>query len=392
MFRYKKSLLFLGCLALCLAGICPVRAAQSEALSHQVGQAELTAEEDRDLEELILLYEAYQARFDAIESVDDIVPNGYEIIENQVFPVVMESFGEEEVRFLAAFDSSYHRMAVFLADADDRIVYKTDQLETNNRILGQLEQPTKEMAAVSFYDVNQDGLTDILLITRCVNDTGDYAGKVYKVGDVLFQGEGTFYRDWRVSDKINRFDMNKSANCIISYIRDGNSAEFLYTATTLNELLSNGFSIIEEQHYTRNFEKLGRLQVVPGVFRISEYDFFMIYLVNEQGSIVWRFQPMGDYDNLYSLRGINGRDVDGDGMKDLIVLGRYSLEGPDGSIQVESQCSIYYQRTGGFDIDMDFVNYYQCTEEDTMEGLVQKIREYWGWQMEETENTKEKTG
>lgn len=268
-------------------------------------------------------------------------------------------------------------------------MYKTDQLETNNRILGQLEQPTKEMAAVSFCDVDKDGLTDILLITRCVNDTGDYAGKTYKVGDVLFQGEGTFYRDWRVSDKINRFDMNKSANCIISYVRDGHSAEFLYTATTLDELLKNGFSIIEEQHYTRNFEKLGRLQVVPGIFRISEYDFFMIYLVNEQGDIVWRFQPMGDYDNLYSLRGINGRDVDGDGMKDLIVLGRYSFEGPDGSGQVESQCAIYYQRTGGFDIDTDFAEYYRCTEEDTMEALVQKIREYWGWQTEEAGETKE---
>lgn len=388
--KYKKSILFLGCICLFLEVFDPVRAAQGEALTGQIEEEpEIAAEGGMALEELLLLYEEYQARLNAIETVDDIEENGYEIIEGQSFPIVMESFGEEEVTFLAAFDVNYHRMAVFLADAEGNILYKTDQLETNNRILGQLEQPTKELAAVSFYDVDQDGLTDILLITRCVNDTGDYAGKTYKVGDVLFQGDGTFYRDWRVSDKINRFDMNKSANCIISYVRDGHSAEFLYTATTLDELLENGFTIIEEQHYTRSFEKLGRLQVVPGVFRISEYDFFMIYLVNEQGDIVWRFQPMGDYDNLYSLRGINGRDVDGDGMKDLIVLARYSFEGPDGSRRVESQCAIYYQRTGGFDIDTDFAEYYQCTDEDTMEALVQKIREYWGWQTEETTELRE---
>ncbi len=320
----------LACCLACLFMACAITA-------YAAGQ---TGEGEVFLEELNARYEEYQARFEAIETVEDIGQNGYEIIQGQTFPVVMESFGEEEISFLAAFDVNYRRLAVFLADGEGNILYKTDRLETNNRILGQLEQPTREMAAVSFADVNGDGLTDIVLITKCVNDTGGYAGKAYKVGDVLFQGDGDFYRDWRISDKINRFDMNKNANCIISYVRDGCSAEFLYTAETLEELLQNGFSIIEEQHYTRNFEKLGRLQVVPGVFRISEYDIFMVYLVNAQGNIVWRFQPMGDYDNLYSLRGINGRDVDGDGMKDLIVFGRYSYEGPDGHIQVDSQCAI----------------------------------------------------
>ena len=94
--------------------------------------------------------------------------------------------------------------------------------------------------------------------------------------------------------------------------------------------MENGFIIIEEQHYTRYFEKLGSLQVVPGIIHMSAYDIFMVYLVNEQGDIVWSFQPMGDCDNLYSLKGINGRDLDGDGMKDLVILGRYSYEGPSG--------------------------------------------------------------
>ena len=32
---------------------------------------------------------------------------------------------------------------------------------------------------------------------------------------------------------------------------------------------------------------------------------------------------MGDYDNLYSLKGMTGKDVDGDGMKDLVVFARF---------------------------------------------------------------------
>lgn len=336
-----------------------------------------------DAEERILeQYQEYESHFQSIERQEDVEENGYRIMEEQVFPVVFKSFSEEELTFIPAIEKTWHRLAFFVADAQGNILYKRNELETNHLIRGQMLQPVKGIAAVSFTDVNRDGLTDIILLTRCVNSTGNYAGIPYKVGDVLFQEEGAFYRDWRISDKINRFGMNKSADCMISFVRDGESAEFLYTATTLEELLLNGFSVIEEQCYTRKFEKLGRLKVVPGTVSISVYDIFMIYLVNEQGDIVWSFQPMGDYDSLYSLKGISGKDLDGDGMKDLVVLARYTQEDSSGESSVESSCAIYYQRTAGFDIDTEFEKYYQCTEEDTMEELVRKIREYWGWQAE----------
>ncbi len=347
-----------------------------------------TAVAEKDIaEDINDLYKEYELNFALIETMEDIEARGYTIIEDQIFPVIFESFGETEVRFVPAMEKRYHRLAVFLVDDEDNVLYKSNQLETNYRMIGQLDQPTREIAAVSFIDVNHDELTDIVLITKCINDTGEYAGLPYKVGDVLFQGDNTFYRDWRISDKINRFSMNKSAKCIISFVRDGNSTEFLYTATTKEELLKNGFMVIEEQCYYRNFEKLGKLEVVPGVARMSDYDIFMVYLVNEQGDIVWSFQPMGDYDNLYSLRGISGRDLDGDGMKDLVVLARYSHEGEAGELLVDSKCSIYYQRTGGFDIDTGFDKYYQEKEDEpmsqlTMEQLVLRIREYWGWQVE----------
>lgn len=92
---------------------------------------------------------------------------------------------------------------------------------------------------------------------------------------------------------------------------------------------------------------------------------------------------MGEYDNLYSLRGMSGKDVDGDGMKDLVVLARYSYESEEGELLVESACSIYYQRTGGFDIDIEFTEQFQCTDELTMEALINEIRAYWGWETEE---------
>ncbi len=340
------------------------------------------AEESTD--RLWELYREYEADFAAIERTEDIEEYGYTAVESQSFPVLLETFGEEEVIFLPIFNETYHRLAVLITDSSGKVLYKTNQLETNYKWLGQLEQPTRDIASVSFQDLNGDGRKDIVLITNCQNETGSYARKTYKVGDVLFQGDGFFYRDWRISDKINRFSMNKSVSFIVSYVRDGNSTEALYTAATLGELLDNGFQIYEEQCYYRNFEKQGRLLVVPGVITMGEYNVFMIYLVNDQGYIVWSFQPMGDYDNLYALKGMDCRDdLDGDGMKDVLVLSRFSYAGPGGELMVDTVCSIYYQRTDGFEEDTGFSDIYQCSEEDTVSGLVTQIREYWGWTTEE---------
>ncbi|MDE7014697.1 MAG: VCBS repeat-containing protein [Kineothrix sp.] len=278
-------------------------------------------------------------------------------------------------------DENYGRLILLFAASDGEILYKTEQLATNNCYLGQIKQPNQGISAVSFQDVNGDGLVDIVLITSCVNEGGDYAGKTYKVGDVLFQNkDGTgFYRDYRISDKINRFSMNKSIDLIAAFVREGKSTEFLYTATTLKELQDAGLKIISEQCYFRDFEKLGRLQVVPGVYSIAEYGFFMIYLVNEQGYIVWSLQPMGEYDNLYALKGIRCWDIDGDGLKDIIVLARYSYEGSGHELIVKTDYAIYYQRTGGFSADTEIRDSYRCSDEVSMEELIEKARAYWGW-------------
>ncbi|MCI9336760.1 MAG: VCBS repeat-containing protein [Lachnospiraceae bacterium] len=277
----------------------------------------------------------------------------------------------------------YNRLAILIADSAGNVLFKTNQLETNYKYPGQLEQPTKSLESVSFQELDHDGLTDIVLITTCENDTGDYAGKSYRVGDVLFQRDGDFYRDWRISDKINRFSMNKSADFIASYVGEGHSTEILYTATTLKELTDHGFQVVQEHSYRIDFEKQGRLLVAPGFISMADYDVFMIYLVNGQGDIVWSFQPMEDYDNLYALKGMVCLDVDGDGMKDVVVLARYSYAGPDAELLIDTKCDIYYQRTDGFEAEKNFDDIYQCGSEDTMEELVEIIREYWGWPKEE---------
>lgn len=366
---------------------------------------------EMDAEKIRAQYEEYYARFDAVKYKKDITEKGFEIVDIHIFPVQYEIDRQKEMEtelvrqmkadpdadikelkmnmeapmlMIPAYDKTYNRLALFFVNDEDGILYKTDRVETNSFILGQMRQPEQELVSVAFQDLNGDMLTDIILITSC--EVGD--GKRYRIGDVLFQDtEGLiFYRDYRISDKINRFGMNQNTDSITAFVRDGYSTEFLYTAVTLNELLQHDFQIITEQCYTRTFGKLGRLQVVPGTYHIADYDVFMIYLVNEQNDILSALQPMGDYDNLYALKGINCRDIDGDGLKDIVVLARYSYEDEEHKLAVTSDYSIYYQRTGGFSADTEIKNTYQCSEEDTMQTVVEKARAYWGWKTEDDTN------
>lgn len=325
-------------------------------------------------------YEAYYDRLMSIENRDGIADGGFRVVEDQIF--ALEPDDEDSLLMVPAFDGRYNRLALFIVDRDGQILYRTEQLETNYCVRGRMRQPVQSIAAVSFQDLNRDGRTDIVLITSCVNESGAYAGETYKVGDVLFQNQtgNSFYRDYRISEKINRFGMNKSAESITAFVRDGDSTEFLYTASTLQELQRNRFHVISEQCYLRTFGKLGKLQVTPGTYRIADYDIFMIYLVSEQGDIVSVLQPMGEYDNLYALKGVTCRDIDGDGLKDIVVLARYSYEGEGGELLIESDYRIYYQRTGGFVPDTEIRDTYRCSDEDTMEILVERARAYWGWQ------------
>ena len=322
-------------------------------------------------------YREYYQRFDAIDTIDDIDAQGFEMIGPDVFYFEMEERGMAAVTL--SFDSVYNRLAVFVSDDRGKVIYKTDQLATNSQNRGTLAQPNERLAAASFRDMDGDGLTDIVLISSCRYGSDKDRGRLYKVGDVLFQKNGTFYRDYRITDKLNRFGMNKSIRFITSFIHDGYSTEFLYTSNTQKELLDSGLEIIPDHYYPVKFEKLGRLQLVPGTYRMAEYTVFMLYLVNEQGYIVWSFQPMGDYENLYALRGINCRDIDGDGLKDIVVLASCSYEGSDGETVVESDYSVYYQRTGGFYEDTDIRREIRCGGSDTMQDLVERLRAYWGW-------------
>lgn len=352
-------------------------------------------ESGENQEEEMEAYQDFLERMNAVNHRQDLEEQGFTVIEEHVFP--LELSGTGEVFLVPALDKKCHRIVLFFAGQEGEIVFRTEQLETNHQLLGRADQKNRGVAAVSFPDVNKDGKKDVVLITLCSLRED---GAAYKVGDVLFQGEGGFYRDWRLSEKLNRFGMGRSVKLAVSFAVEGASAAFLYEASTMEELRERGFIVDESRSFWRNFEKLGKLFVAPGYYKMAEYHIFMVYLVNEQGRIVWSAEPMGEYENLYEILGLDSRDIDGDGLKDLIVLARYTLPedtAPPGrepeaehssenedrtgepEMMTEKNYAIYYQRTGGFAEDTELKSRYPCGEETTLEELVELARSYWGW-------------
>ena len=70
--------------------------------------------------------------------------------------------------------------------------------------------------------------------------------------------------------------------------------------------------------------------------------------------------PWGEFENLYEILGIACQDIDGDGLKDLVALARYTYDTPSGEMLTEKGYTIYYQRTGGFVEDTKLKSLYQC--------------------------------
>ncbi len=173
--KFIARALLLSAVLLCLPG--DVQAAGAAAMPEVAGEGQGREPEGDGVRQL---YDEYYGNFEAVEYRADIAACGFRIVEEQIFPVRMRQYGDVSV--IPAFDKEYNRLALFFALQDGTIVYKTEQLETNNRSRGEMKQSTKEISAISLQDVDGDARMDIVLLTVC----GD-GEEACRVGDVLFQ-------------------------------------------------------------------------------------------------------------------------------------------------------------------------------------------------------------
>ena len=291
-------------------------------------------------------YEMYCDSLHAVRRGTDIEKNGFRVFQDHVFPVEHAVFGE--VEFVLAIHNEYNRLALFLRNDEGTVLYETDDFLCNRWYEGKVKQADQNVVAIAYRDLNDDELGDIILITSQKNDSGFYMDRTYNIGDVLFQNEQGFYRDPRISDKINRFDMNKNVYAITTFVRDGSSTEFLFSGKTLDVLMENGFQTIEHMIFTEHFEKFGLVDIVPGFYNMAGQNYLIVYVVDANGRILWNFQPMNYYVNFYSVTDISLKDIDGDGNKDFTITARYVTYDEEENTYIQEAVHSYYQRAGYF--------------------------------------------
>ncbi len=123
-------------------------------------------------------------------------------MEDQSFIVELNSWGE--VKFVTGKYNSpdYVPVGFFITDKDGDILYQLDSPITNN----------VDVKAVSFKDVNQDGLKDIIVITSDVDNSGD-AATIF-----LQEYDGAFSNDPELDRDINTSGNNKDVKSVTDYL------------------------------------------------------------------------------------------------------------------------------------------------------------------------------
>ncbi|WP_234122795.1 hypothetical protein [Clostridium hydrogenum] len=134
--------------------------------------------------------------------------DGFSIIKNQSFMVNLNSWGN--VRFVSAklLGGNHVPTLFYLTDKDGDFIYDfTAELPYS-----------VDVAAVSFQDLNKDGLKDIIIICRDAYHVP--AGTTGKpIADVYFQkSDGSFECDTKLNQELNESGNNNDIKTIVNYI------------------------------------------------------------------------------------------------------------------------------------------------------------------------------
>lgn len=320
-------------------------------------------------------------RYQSIQNVSQMMSYKFSILQNQVFEVYFENFGK--VRFVPALDEVHKKIVIFLADYNGEIVYRTDKIESNSL---QNINDVDGIVAVSFQDVNGNGLKDIILICRCVNESDTFKDMPYKIGDVLFQSSNGFYSDSRISEAINSFSMNQNIATIAAFAGGKQSKEFLYTSKTLTELKSKGFNIIPEHSFWAKFEAFGQAGVILGSYEMGGLRTLMLYIIDLSGNICARIECMKGYDDCVGLLGVTFEDIDGDGLRDILVLAEYqNCDGtnfPPQFSTLKSDFYIAFQKDYWFERNFIFEREFSLENPIALDDVIEKAKKYFREKMQ----------
>ena len=146
-------------------------------------------------------------------NLTNLQKQGLKVVEEQSFWIELENWGK--VRFIAGEKEikQLPKLSFYLIDSKDNVLYSLPEFYGNMWIL-------YEVKAISFKDVNRDGLKDIIVVADYILGHGENAAVPFSVGSVYFQKDKEFVSLPELDMEINEKNQNKSTDIIFKFVED----------------------------------------------------------------------------------------------------------------------------------------------------------------------------
>lgn len=142
------------------------------------------------------------------KTLTDLKSGGLQVIDKQCFTVKLENFGT--MKFISGLkrEHSNDTAVFYLLDTNNNVVYSFPDFYGNS------QGTFKTINAISFSDVNNDGLKDIIIVSNYSKN-----GSQITISSIYFQHGTSFANNKDFDTKLNKSSSNKDVNSIIKFAK-----------------------------------------------------------------------------------------------------------------------------------------------------------------------------
>ncbi len=233
-------------------------------------------------------------------------PSG-ELIANQTFDAEFPHFGK--VKFASYKGAGNVDRFNFYFLKDDAIEYQFADFYGNKQ--GWMAD---EIVAVAFKDLNSDNLKDVIIIANYMTGIGPDAAVPFPVIGVYINKTETFDHDDAVNSDINSDLSIKSVADVVKYFKEKKT-----TLKPIGEIIPGQSFDVELPHFGKvKFASYADNSEKP-VFKPRLYFYLM-----KGNDIVYTFPEFYGHEDGFDcghVEAVGLRDVNDDGLKDIIIIG-----------------------------------------------------------------------
>lgn len=267
------------------------------------------------------------------------------VISEQSFDMELNQWGEVQFISYAPQGNESFEDVSFVLGKDGKVVYRFPYYYKNNNTAG-AAGPFDSVEAVGFRDVNRDGLQDVIVIINYMTEAGTREMTPRSAVRIYLADEEGFHIAEDLMEYIGNHIEEKDMNIPTIY---------QYTQRV------DESRVISEQSFDVELNQWGEVRFVSYAPQNPENSEDVSFLLEKDGVIVYQFPYSrennsvgGDIGSFRSVEAVGFRDVNQDGLQDVIVIMNYAAGTHDqGGASVTSVARIFVADEKGFHADPD---------------------------------------